>query len=101
MAVSNQLTMSCDRLKRQAGSTTPSNDDSNNQTDDTSVGDNARDQTRSQPDVLSGDEVSEDEHARSPEFYQTHVNQVNNTKTTNIYANSTTLQFDKIESQWR
>ena len=83
--------MSCDRLKRQAWSTTPSDDDSNQQIDDTSVGDEARDQRLSKRDALSGDEVSEDEHARSPEFYQAHVIQVNNTKTTNIYANSTTL----------
>ena len=93
--------MSCDRLKGQAWSTTPSEDDSNHQTDNTSVGDDARDQPRSQPDVLSGDEASEDEHARSPEFYQTHAILVNNTEPTCIYANSTTVQFNKIESQWR
>ena len=52
MSVSNQLTMSCGSTKRQAWSTTPSDDNSNHQTDNTSVG---------------------DEHARSPEFYQTHV----------------------------
>ena len=85
-------------------SATSSDNDSEYQTDGTSVEEDAEDAeeaTRSQPDWLSDDGISEDESVRPPEFYWAHASQVNNTKIPNIYAESTILQFDSVESQWR
>ena len=82
-------------------SATSSDNDSEYQTDGTSVEDDAEEAMRSQPDRLSDDGISEDESVRPPEFYRAHASQVNNTKIPNIYAESTILQFDSVESQWR
>jgi hypothetical protein len=94
-------TMNCSGPKRRSSSATSSDNDSEYQTDGTSVEDDAEEATRSQPDRLSDDGISEDESVRPPEFYRAHASQVNNTKIPNIYAESTILQFDSVESQWR
>ncbi|KAJ5051419.1 hypothetical protein J3E74DRAFT_295818 [Bipolaris maydis] len=61
--------------------------------------------TGSQPRLLSNlfndDEISEDEPGLSPDFYRAHANKINGVKTMNIYAESTNLQLNNIESQWR
>jgi hypothetical protein len=93
--------MNCSGPKRRSISATSSDNDSEYQTDGTSVEDDAEEATRSQPDRLSDDGISEDESVRPPEFYRAHASQVNNTKIPNIYAESTILQFDSVESQWR
>lgn len=82
-------------------STTSSDNDSEYQTDGTSVEGDAGNESQPQPDLLSDDGISENESVRPPDFYRAHASQVNNTKITNIYADSTTLQFNSVESQWR
>ncbi|PZD23864.1 DUF3435 domain containing protein [Pyrenophora tritici-repentis] len=93
--------MGCNRTKRRSISTTLSENDSEYQTDSTSIEGDAGNELWSQPDLLSDDGISENEPVRPPEFYRAHASQVNNTKITNIYADSTILQFGNVESQWR
>jgi hypothetical protein len=92
--------MNYSHTKRRSKSTTLSDNDSEYQTDGTSIESDAENESPSQPDLLSGDGISENEPVRSPEFYRAHVSQVNNTKIDKFYADSTILQLNSVESQW-
>ncbi|RYN85694.1 hypothetical protein AA0119_g13215 [Alternaria tenuissima] len=93
--------MDCSRTKRRSTSTILSDNDAEYQTDSTSIEGDARNESRSRPDLLSDDGFSENELGRPPEYYRAHASQVNNTKITKFYADSTILQFNAVESQWR
>jgi hypothetical protein len=75
-----------------------SENDSEYQTDDTSAGDDAEQEMASQQDHLNDRGLYGDESVCLPDFYRARASQVNNTEITNIYADSTILQFDSVES---
>lgn len=82
-------------------SATSPDDDSEYQTDVTSIEDDAERGLKLQPGLMINDETWGDEPVRPPEFYRAHASQVNKTKITNIFADSTNLQLNRVESEWR
>ncbi|KAF2193597.1 C2H2 finger domain protein [Zopfia rhizophila CBS 207.26] len=87
--------------ERYSSSSAASDDDSEYVTDLTSV-----DEDTNGGDVsdvqMTDEECLQEEHARPPEYYRAHAEDVNKSDVVQIdYADSTMLQFGNIEEQWQ
>ncbi|KAF2193136.1 hypothetical protein K469DRAFT_715172 [Zopfia rhizophila CBS 207.26] len=87
--------------ERYSSSSAASDDDSEYVTDLTSV-----DEDTDGGDVsdvqMTDEECLQDKHARPPEYYRAHTEDVNKSDVVQIdYADSTMLQFSSIEEQWQ
>jgi hypothetical protein len=77
------------------------NDDSNYQSDESNVKDGAEKSLSSESDRSGDSETSEDEKMHDADFYRAHADMVNNAPVARVYADSTTVQLERVETEWR
>ncbi|KAJ8110847.1 hypothetical protein OPT61_g6412 [Boeremia exigua] len=90
-----------DRSKLRSNCIASSNDDSEYQTDGTSVDESIAERSRSTFELLSDEDLSKDKPGRRPEFYLAHAKEVNNAPLKSTHAESTMTQMKNVESDWR
>lgn len=95
--------MRCTRSRRRplSAASSEGDDDSNYQSNRSSVKDGAEEDLSSKSDRSSDSETCEDEKTHNAEFYRAHADMVNNAPIERIYAYSTTLQLKRVETEWR
>jgi hypothetical protein len=95
--------MRCTRSSREylSAASSEDNDNSNYQSDGSNVEDGAKENLSSKSDRSSDSETSEDEKTHDANFYRAHADMVNNAPVARVYAYSTTLQLERVETEWR